>query len=135
MPENNYAPPRTEFTAERPKRPVPVYLVTAWCTLQAVLVLVLVCSSWDRYYYLVATGNQSPAAFIAGLLFPLVLLLAGLLLFFMRKAATYAFGIYLASACWKLVVLTSNAPELPVLAVTVAMTLYCIWLHRHGKLT
>lgn len=135
MTQNRYEPPRTDFSLpKQPNRPVPVYLITLWCCLQIVGIGIFMTHNWQDIWQLVDSGVESPAAFLAGFIFPALFFASGLLLFFMRKAATYAFLAYLSWGLLKIVFHARSSPGPIDLAVTIAISLYCLWLHRRGKL-
>jgi hypothetical protein len=133
--QNRYAAPRADFSLPKKiKRPIPVYLITIWCTLQIVGLGIFITDSWQDIRQIVYSGVESPAAFVAGLIFPALFFVSGLLLFFMRKAATYAFLAYLSWGLLKIILNGRSSPGPIDLTVTIAITLYCLWLHRRGKL-
>jgi hypothetical protein len=108
MQDNKYEPPQADLDANTAtkvlepgwfnKRPIPVFIIAGLCILQFVGICFFMAEHWREITELVRAGVESPIAFLAKLLYPFVLLMAGVLLLLMRKAATYAFGIYL---CWR----------------------------------
>lgn len=135
MTDNRYAPPLTDFSSgSQRKRPIPVYLIAAACTIQVAVLIYLVSSGWPRISLGISIGTVSPVAFVAGFIYPLFHFVSGMLLFFMRKAGAYGFGVYFA---WSIVRLFTN-DRIPTtlfdLALTAAITAYSIWLYRRGLL-
>ena len=111
-----------------------MYLIAALCAFQVAGLIYIVSSGWPRIQMAISTGAISPVTFLAGFLFPLFHFISAMLLFFMRKAGAYAFGIYFA---WSVVRLFTN-DRLPTtladFALTVAITAYSVWLYRRGLL-
>ncbi|WP_374580106.1 hypothetical protein [Pseudoduganella sp.] len=135
MPDNLYAPPGAGFPApKRQRRTVPVYLIAAWCAIQFAAVAYFVSHNWQSMVTLVQMGAEPMARFVGRLLFPTLLLVAGLQLFYMRKSASYFFGLYFAWSLQKVLYHPNSGLGLIDLMITTGIFIYCIRLQRAGQL-
>ena len=92
-------------------RPIPVFIIASWCILQFLGIVIFMASYWEDATEPVRTGAESSIGFVVKLLYPMILFWAGVLLPFMRKLATLAFGIYLAWGCFRLVTQHIDFPK------------------------
>lgn len=116
------------------KRPIPVFIISALCTLQFVGITLALFQHWQEFFELVRSGLESPLMFIIKLLYPFFLLSAGLSLFFMRKVAIAFFGIYLVWGIGKIVVNPLNFPGYLSLALVFGVFIYCLRLRQQRLL-
>ena len=117
------------------KRPIPVFIISAWCIIQFIVVTLFILDSWHEIIELVKTGAESPLSLIGKFLNPFIMFIAGILLLFMRKSATIAFGLYLASGLiWQVTQSSSFQGYLP-LAIVLLVFVYCLNLKQSGKLS
>lgn len=110
------------------KHPIPVFIISAFCTLQFVGITLALFQHRHEFFELVRTGVESPLMFIVRLLYPFFLLSAGLSLFFMRKVTIVFFGVYLAWGIGKIVVNPLDFPGYLSLALVFGMFIYCLRL-------
>lgn len=136
MPDNLYAPPGADLAPPaRPSRTIPVYLITAWCSIQFAAVAYFMATNWQSILTPLQMGAESVAGFVGRLLFPVLLFVAGVQLFFMRKAASFSFGLYFAWSLQKLLWHPGSGLGPVDLFITTGIFIYCIHLHRAGKLS
>jgi hypothetical protein len=148
--DNRYSPPSAELdsntsgsqsAAQPPKtsgwfnaRPIPVFIIAGWCILQFFGICLFMFEHWREVTELVRTGAESPLAFVGKFLYPALMFLAGLLLLFMRKAATFAFGLYLAWGATKVISQNIDFPGYLSLALVLGIVVYCLRLQQAGQL-
>jgi len=89
---------------------------------------------WAAFVYLVKIGAVSPFILAAKILYPFFLLLAGLLLFFMRKGAIIIFGLYMAWGVTKSVSQHLNILGHLSLVLVFGIIIYCLRLAQKGLL-
>lgn len=116
------------------KRPIPVFIISAWCILQFIGVTLFIINNWQEVTELVQTGVESPITFIGKLFYPFTMFVAGILLLLMRKSATIAFGLYLAWGIIKVVTQSSSFQAYLSLALVFGVFVYCLRLHQAGRL-
>lgn len=135
MPDNLYAPPASApVPSSQPSRTIPVYVISAWCTIQLAAVAYFMATNWQGVLMPLQMGAESLASFVAKLLFPILLFVAGIQLFLMRKAAAFSFGLYFAWSLQKLL-WNPNSGLGPIdVMITTGILVYTIRLHRTGKL-
>ena len=150
MQDNRFTPPNAELDSNTAAlqaavalpakpgwfnaRPIPVFIIAGWCILQFVGICLFMFEHWREVTELVRTGVESPLAFLSKFLYPALMLLAGLLLLFMRKAATFAFGLYLVWGTTKVVSQNLEFPGYLSLALILGILVYCLRLQQAGRL-
>ena len=90
--------------------------------------------NWTQFIELLKTGAISPLNFAVKLLYPTILFIAGLLLFFFRKPSIYFFGFYLM---WGLIKIVTESPDFQAygsLAMSFGIVVYCLRLNTQGIL-
>jgi hypothetical protein len=115
-------------------RPVPVFIIAAWCILQLIGISIFMVENWREVSEPVRIGMESPLAFACKFLYPLVLFIAGILLLFMRKAATYAFGLYVAMGIAQVFSKNVDFQGYLSLALVFGIFVYSLRLHKAGHL-
>lgn len=134
-PDNLYAPPGANLApAARHSRTAPVYIIAAWCCIQITAVGYFMVTNWQALLTPLQMGAESVPGFIGRLLFPILLFVSGLQLFFMRKSACYAFGLYFAWSLQKLLWQPGSGLGPFDIMITTGIWVYCVRLHRAGKL-
>ena len=115
-------------------RPIPVFIIASWCVLQFAGIVLFMSAHWHTVIQLVQTGTESSSSILGKLLYPLLLFAAGILLLFMRKAATIAFGVYFAWGCAKIVSENIAFSGYLSLALVLGIIVYCLRLQQSGRL-
>lgn len=112
------------------RRPIPVHIISAYCTLQWVCITFYMIGQWALFRELMRTGALAPISFAAGFVYPLVLFMGGVLLFFMRKMAVSFFVVYLLLGLQKVLTQNVSFPGRFDLALVSGILVYCLRL-RH----
>jgi hypothetical protein len=115
-------------------RPIPVFIITALCVLQFLGIMLYISEHWSELVDLVRRGAESPLAFVWKLVYPFLLLTAGLTLLTLRKVAILFFGAYLAWGIGKIIVHTIDFPGYLSLALVFGVLVYCLRLVKQGIL-
>ena len=89
---------------------------------------------WQTVMKLLRIGTEFLLGLIVKLLYPLLFLLAGVLLLFLRKAAILAFGAYFAWGCAKIVSENIAFSGYLSLALVLGIIVYCLRLQQSGRL-
>lgn len=135
---NDIEPHEAARPADSPRwfnaRPIPVYIISVWCILQFIGILVFMRAHWQDVTQPMRLGVESPAAFLVKLLYPALLFAAGILLLSMRKAAIAAFALYLVWGCGKVVMQGNAFAGYLDLALVSGILVYCLRLRQQGRL-
>ncbi len=115
-------------------RPIPVWIITAFCCFQFIAILAYILQNSGLLFELLKTGAESPIAFISKLLYPFLLFMGGLLLFFLRKSAIYFFVAYLLWGVTKIVSNPLTFFSYLSLAIVVGVCVYCLRLRQKNVL-
>ncbi len=138
MQDSSNSPQEVIFTPVKSNwfqsRPIPVFIISAWCVFQLIGVILFIINHLQEVTELVTTGIQSPIVFIVNLLYPFIFFVAGILLLFMRKSATIAFGLYLSWGIIKVLTQNIDFPGYLSLALVFGIFVYCLRLHQKGSL-
>jgi hypothetical protein len=149
MQDSRYSPPQADLgqgaaTSEAPltsskgswfsSRPIPVFIIAAWCILQLVGITIFMVENWREVSEPVRVGMESPLAFAGKFFYPFVMFIAGILLLFMRKAATYAFGLYVAMGIAQVFSKNIDFQGYLSLALVFGIFVYSLRLHKAGHL-
>jgi hypothetical protein len=138
MHDSSNSPQEAMFTPVKnswfQSRPIPVFIISAWCILQFIGVSLFIINHWQEVKELVNTGIQSPIVFIGDLFYPFIMFTAGILLLFMQKSATIAFGLYLSWGVIKVLSQDIDFPGYLSLALVFGVFVYCLRLHQTGRL-
>lgn len=116
------------------KRPIPVFVIAALCLLQFLGVVLFIWDHWADLVEMMRRGIESPVTFLFRLVYPFLLLAAGLTLLALRKAALVFFGAYLVWGVEKIIVQTLNFPGYLSLAMVFGVLVYCLRLAKEGVL-
>ncbi len=110
---NPFAPPKASVIGPQGvkawfvRRPIPIFVIAAFCILQYLDILTELTRNWSGYLNLIDRGAVSPLAFIVKLAYPTLLFAAGVsLLFLWGRTAVVLFGCYLAWGVARIVVAT-----------------------------
>lgn len=114
------------------RRPIPGYVISAYCSLQWMCISFYMVGQWALFRELMRTGAPAPIPFAAGFVYPLVLFTGGILLFFMRKAAVSFLVAYLLLGLQKVLTQNGSVPGRPGLAMVSGIVVYCLRL-RHAR--
>ena len=114
------------------RKPIPVYIISAYCTLQWLCITFYMIGQWALFRELMRTGALAPIPFAAGFIYPLVLFAGGILLFFMRKVAVSFFVVYLLLGLQKVLTQNVSFPGRFDLALVSGILVYCLRL-RHAR--
>ena len=115
-------------------RPIPVWIITAFCCFQFIGILAYILQNSGLVLELLKTGAESPIAFISKLLYPFLLFLGGLFLFFLRKFAIYFFIAYLLWGVTKIIGNPITFYSYLSLAIVVGVCIYCFRLRQKNVL-
>lgn len=113
------------------RRPIPVWILFAWATLQ--LLGVLAAMKNAHYLDAITEGFVSPVHALAGFAYPFLFFLGGVLLLFLRRAAVLMYGAYLV---WGIARILAGGqwPEYLSLAIVAGICVYCWQLIVRGTL-
>lgn len=110
---NPFAPPRSRIDDPRGakawfvRRPIPVFVIAAFCIFQYYVILTELARNWSGYVGLMDRGLVSPIVFFGKLAYPTLLFAAGVaLLFLWRRTAVVLFACYLATGLARIAVAT-----------------------------
>jgi hypothetical protein len=117
------------------RRPIPIYIICAYCTLQWVAITLFMIEKWSTFVELVRTGALAPVPFAAGFIYPLILFIAGIFLLFMRKAAVLWFALYLLLGLYKVLTQNVSFPGYIDVALIFGVLVYCLRLNQCKQLT
>jgi predicted membrane protein len=143
--ENHYAPPRANLDQAKndqptglrgwfSSRPIPVYLIFCLSVLQIAGIAIFTYEGRHIVSNMIETGAMSPVEFFGGLVFPMLYMVAGILLLLLRKIAAYAFSVYFVWGLGKYFGLSQSAPTIFDLILTTCIVAYCWQLYRKGRL-
>jgi hypothetical protein len=100
---NPFAPPKAPVVEPRGawgwfrRRPIPVFIIAAICSLPLIAVLSAFSDQWGGYFRLMALGAMSPLMLVWRLLDPVLLCVAGVaLLMLWARVAAVLFAAFLA---------------------------------------
>ena len=116
------------------RRPIPVYIIFTFCTLQFVAICSTLIQGWDEVTYLVRNGVESAPVFIGKLMYPTILFLAGVALVWMKRIATYLFAVYLAIGIIRVVMQPATFAPYLSLAIIAGIVVYCFRMKQQGQL-
>lgn len=136
--QNEAAPPASAAPAGT-ARPILVWIISGWSMLQFLMNCYVFLYAMRG---LVREGVLSPAEVAYPVSGSAVMLLAGMLLFFRRKAAIYFFGMYFLTGLAKIFFeasarsgyLADAVPGFVALGIVAAITWYCLRLMQKGVL-
>ncbi len=132
---NPFSPPKAAAAEVADiRRPIGVWIVSTLCVLQFVFIVWAVSKIWAPLIVAIDRGERSLTSVIAGLLFPGLLMVCGVFLFFMKRAATYLFGVYTIWEVAKMVVPPFHRSGILDLIWTALCFAYCVQLARTGRL-
>lgn len=131
MQESSHSHPPRELRDWTLRRPVLVWILFTWATLQ--LLGVLVAMKKAHYLDAINEGIVSPVHALVGFAYPFLFFLGGALLLFLRRAAVFVFGLYLV---WGIVRLLAGGqwPAYLSLAIVAGICVYCWQLIVRGTL-
>jgi hypothetical protein len=113
------------------RRPIPVWIIFAWASLQ--MFAVLVEMSRIHYFEQISSGLVSPVHALIGFLFPALFFLGGLFLFMLRKVTILFFGGYLIWGVAKIVFSALHVEYLS-LALVAGICIYSLRLAKKKML-
>ena len=111
--------------------------ILAFCSVQFLSLAHQLVKSWDLLSEAISTGSISPLRLAASILFAFLLMLAGVLLLFSRKAAIWLFSAYVPYQLYWFVFTQNQFSRLMAFAslgFLAAFLFYCIKLRRNGQL-
>jgi len=128
---NPYSPPkaplepRGAMRAWFSRRPIPVFVIAAFCILQYVFIVGELARNWSGYVQLMDTGAVSPIVFFARLAYPTLLFLAGVaLLARWSRVAAVLFAAYAAVGAARLA--AGDLVGIVSLAIVVGCMIYSL---------
>jgi hypothetical protein len=113
------------------RRPIPVWIIFAWCTLQLFGVIMYMDNT--HYFDAIHNGEVSPFSATLGFLYPLLFFVSGVFLLLLRRVALALFSAYLL---WGILKIAGGATFMPILSLALvsAVVMYAWWLKISGTL-
>lgn len=114
------------------RRPIPVWIISTFCTLQMLGVVVAIRNS--GYIAAIRAGEVSVLHAVFGALYPFLLFVGGVLLLLLRRSALTFFMAYFVWGVLKIVNATAY-PAYLSLSLVSGIIMYCWWLKITKRLT
>ena len=135
---NRFAPPRASLAVQRGvkawflRRPIPIFIIAAFCILQYIGILTELARNWTAYLGLIESNAVSPVVFFGKLVYPTLLFAAGTaLLLLWSRTAVVLFAAYLAWGFARIVVATPT--DYLSLALVFGFLVYSLRLASKGR--
>jgi hypothetical protein len=115
-------------------RPIPVWIIAAFCTLQFLGISMFMASNWPDFRQHMAEGLISPLGLLGKLLYPFLFLIAGISLLLLRKVAIALFVLYFFWGVAELIAAHGDRLGYMSLALTFGIIVYALRLRNKGLL-
>lgn len=139
---NPYSPPSSMLSSVRSRHRYIGHIfrlvILAFCSVQFLTLAYHIMQAWSSLPDAFARGVFSPAGLIASVFFSFILMVGGVLLLFLRKAAIWLFAIYLPYQIYWLVASQNQSTLLQALFSLICLIgfiFYSVWLKSAGRLT